>query len=83
MRNLAPLDKSLRKCCQVFGRVGSKEGRIGYVALKHADDTVDYLEERMQDFFREQNTELKSQLLCRTDSKGARKLQKLEKVYIW
>lgn len=31
------------------------EGGIGYVAFKHADNTVNYLEERTLDFFREQN----------------------------
>lgn len=55
MANFIPLDKSLRKWCQVFGVVEYNEGRIGFVAFKHADNTVNYLEERTQDFFREQN----------------------------
>lgn len=55
MANFTPLGKSFRKWCQVFEVVEYTEGRIGCVAFKHADNTVNYLEERTQDFFREQN----------------------------
>lgn len=41
----------------MFRLVESKEGRIGYVALKHADNSVNYVQERTLDFFREQNIE--------------------------
>lgn len=53
---------------------GVGKGRIGYAALKHADKTVNYLEERTQDFFREQNYRKKRQVLYRTDTKSARKI---------
>ena len=79
MGNFMPQHKSLRKYCQVFGMVEYNEDRIGYVAFKHADDTVNNLGKRAQDFFREQNNRYRDSFCIGKSQKVPEKfkLQKL------